>query len=160
MKPGNFTQIYVHIVFAVKKRESLLNDKIRNHIFEYMSGIATTMKHKSIIINGVANHVHILLGLNPAISISNTVYSLKRSSSLYINKEKMCDGKFAWQEGYGAFTYSRSQIKNVYRYIQNQEMHHKKKSFRDEYVDFLEKFEIDFDKRYLFTFLNDDVPGQ
>jgi REP element-mobilizing transposase RayT len=98
MKPGTFTQIYVQLVFAVQNREAVLIRNIRPRVFEYMSGIITTMKHKSIIVNGTSNHVHILLGLNPSISVSDTVHDIKRSSSLFINNEKLCPGRFSWQE--------------------------------------------------------------
>ena len=113
MRPGKFTQMYVHLIFAVKNHDAALNKNIRNRVFEYMSGIISAMNHKSIIVNGVSDHVHILIGLNPSISISDTVHDIKRSSSLFINKERLCKGKFAWQEGYGGFTYSRSQLQNV-----------------------------------------------
>jgi putative transposase len=152
MKPGKFTQMYVHLIFAVKDRENALNKNIRNRVFEYISGIVTTMNHKSIIVNGVSDHVHILIGVNPSISISSTVYEIKRSSSLFINKEKLCKGKFALQEGYGGFTYSRSQLKNVYNYIKLQEIHHEKSTFREEYILFLKKFEIDYNEHFLFNF--------
>lgn len=155
MKPGTFTQQYVQIVFAVKNRDAALHKGIRNRVFEYISGIITEMKHKSIIVNGVSDHVHILIGLNPAISISDTVHDIKRSSSLFINKEKLCMGKFAWQEGYGSFTYSRSQMEHVYKYIQNQEKHHERLSFKEEYVQFLKKFEIDYNEHFLFEFWAD-----
>jgi putative transposase len=152
MKPGTYTQLYVQLVFAVKNRDAVLKSNIRSRVFEYLSGIATQMNHKSIIINGVADHVHILLGLNPVKSISDTVHDMKRNSSLFINNEKLCLGKFAWQEGYGAFTYSRSQLDDIYKYIENQEQHHLKKSFQEEYIQFLKKFEIQFDERFLFEF--------
>lgn len=113
------------------------------------------MKHKSIIVNGVSNHVHIFLGLNPSKSISDTVHDIKRSSTLFINKEKLCKGTFAVQEGYGGFSYGRSQIDELYQYILHQEEHHKKVTFRDEYLQFLKKFEIDYDERFLFNFLDD-----
>jgi putative transposase len=152
MKPGTYTQMYVQLVFAVKNRDAVLHKNIRTRVFEYMSGIVSEMKHKSIIVNGVSNHVQIFFGLNPSRSISDTVHDLKRGSSLFINQNKLCLGKFAWLEGYGAFTYSRSQVENVYNYIQNQEAHHSKKTFKEEYIDFLKKFEIDFDERYLYDF--------
>jgi len=152
MKPGTFTQQYVHLVFAVKNHDAALNKDIRKRVFEYMSGIITAMNHKSIIINGVSDHVHILIGLNPSISISDTVHDIKRGSSLFINKEKLCKGKFAWQEGYGGFTYSRSQLENVCNYIQNQERHHEKSTFKEEYVQFLKKYAIDYNEKYLFDF--------
>jgi putative transposase len=155
MKPGTFTQMYVQLVFAVKNRDVVLTKDIRNRVFEYMSGIITNMKHKSIIVNGTSNHVHILLGLNPSISVSDTVHDIKRSSSLFINNEKLCLGKFSWQEGYGGFTYSSSQIANVYNYIENQESHHNKRTFREEYVDILNKNEIEFDQQFLYDFWDD-----
>jgi putative transposase len=155
MKPGSFTQLYVQIVFAVKNREALLHKDIRSKVFEYMSGIISEMKHKSIIVNGVSDHVHILLGLNPSKSLSDTVHDIKRSTSLFINKEKLCTDQFAWQEGYGGFTYSRSQLNNVYEYILNQEKQHHKKTFKEEYIQFLEKYEIEFDHRFLFDFFNE-----
>jgi putative transposase len=155
MKPGTFTQLYVQLEFAVKNRDAVLNKNIRYRVFEYMSGIITEMKHKSLIVNGVSNHVHIFIGLNPSKSISDTVHDIKRSSTLFINSEKLCTGRFAWQEGYGGFSYSRSQLDDVYKYIQNQEEHHRKKSFKEEYIQFLRKFEIDYDERFLFDFLED-----
>lgn len=152
MKPGTFTQMYVQLVFAVKNRDAVLKNDFRERVFEYMSGIITNLKHKSIIINGTSNHVHILFGLNPSVSVSDTVYDIKRSSSLFINNEKLCHFRFSWQEGYGGFTYSRSQIADVYYYIENQESHHKKRTFREEYIDILTKNEIEFDQQFLFDF--------
>ena len=157
MKPGTFTQIYVQLVFAVKNRDAVLSKEIRNYVFKYMSGILTNMKHKSIIVNGTSNHVHILLGLNPFISVSDTVHEIKRSSSLYINKEKLCIGRFNWQEGYGGFSYSRTQIPNIYNYIENQESHHKLKTFQQEYIDYLNTNEMEFEEQFLFDFLEDSV---
>jgi putative transposase len=153
MKPNIYSQIYIQLVFAVKYREALLKKEYRFRVFEFMSGTLTHMKHKSLIINGISNHVHVFYGMNPAISISDTVHELKRASSLFINENKVCNSRFAWQEGYGGFSYSKSQIKDVYDYINNQEMHHKKKSFREEYMDFLKKFEIEYNERFLFDFL-------
>ncbi len=155
MKSGTFTQMYIQLVFAVKNREALLHKNIRNRVFKYMSGIITEMKHKSIIVNGMSNHVHILLGLHPSKSVSETVYTIKRSSSLFINKKKLCRGKFSWQEGYGSFSYGQSQLDAVYNYILNQEKYHQKISFREEYIQFLKKFEVEHDKRFLFDFLDD-----
>jgi putative transposase len=155
MKPGTFTQLYVHFVFAVKNRDAVLNKNIRERVFEYMSGIVREINHKSLIIGGVSDHVHVFVGINPVKSIADTARDLKRSSSLFINKEKLCLGHFEWQDGYGAFTYSRSQIKDVYEYIKNQEEHHRKKTFQSEYIDFLKKFEVDYDERFLFEFLDD-----
>jgi putative transposase len=157
MKPGTFTQMYVQFVFAVQNREAVLTKDIRKRVFEYMSGIITNLKHKSIIVNGTSNHVHILLGLNPSISVSDTVHDVKRSSSLFINNDKLCPYRFSWQEGYGGFTYSRSQIDEVYNYIENQESHHKKRTFREEYIDILIKNEIEYDQQFLFDFWDDSL---
>ena len=155
MKPGTFTQLYVHVIFAVRNREALLTSAIRYRVFEYISGIITNLKHKSIIVNGVSDHVHIFFGLNPSISISDTVHDIKRNTTLFINDHHFYPGRFSWQEGYGAFTYNRSQISKVYNYIKNQESHHKKSTFREEYIDFLLKNQIEFDKRFLFEFIDD-----
>ena len=155
MKPGTFTQMYVQIVFAVKNRDAVLKKDFRERVFEYMNEIITNLKHKSMIINGTTNHVHILFGLNPSVSVSDTVHDLKRSSSLFINNEKLCTCRFSWQEGYGGFTYSRSQIADVYYYIENQESHHKKRTFREEYIDMLTNNEIEYDQQFLFDFWED-----
>jgi REP element-mobilizing transposase RayT len=157
MKPGTFTQMYVQLVFAVKNRDAVLTKNIRKRVFEYMSGITTKLNHKSIIVNGTSNHVHILFGLNPSISVSDTVHDIKRSSSLFINNEKLCLFRFSWQEGYGGFTYSRSQIDEVYKYIENQESHHAKTTFRQEYIDTLIKNDIEFDRQFLFDFWDDSL---
>ena len=154
MKPGVFTQLYVHIVFAVKYRERLLTKEMRDELFKYISGIITNRKHKVIIINGIADHIHILIGLNPNDKISDLVACIKRESSSFINEKKWFRGKFHWQDGYGAFTYSRSQLDNIYKYILNQEIHHKKRTFREEYFELLERFEIKFDEKYLFEFFD------
>jgi REP element-mobilizing transposase RayT len=152
MKPATYTQNYVHLVFAVKNRNAVLTKDIREKVFKYISGIVTTMKHKSINVNGVSDHVHILIGMHPDISISDTVYAIKRSSSLFINENRLCKRKFAWQEGFGSFTYSRSQIHRVYMYIENQEKHHERSTFKTEYIQFLKNYEIEYDDRFLFDF--------
>jgi len=154
MKPGTFTQIYIQLVFAVRNRDAVLHQNIRSRVFQYMSGIITDLGHKSIIVNGVADHVHLFIGWNPSKSISDTVHDIKRGSSLFINNEKLCRGKFSWQEGYGGFSYEKSKVDDVYNYIFNQEHHHKKVTFRDEYIQFLKKFEIDYDERFLFDFID------
>ena len=152
MKPGAFTQLYVHLVFAVKYRERFLTKEIRDELFKYISGIISNRKHKVIIINGIADHIHILIGLNPNDKISDLVACLKRESSSFINEKQFFRGKFHWQDGYGAFSYSRSQLDVIYKYIANQEFHHKKKTFREEYVELLKRFEVKFDEKYLFEF--------
>lgn len=142
------------MVFSPKHLDRLLIEKIRSRIFEYLSGITTNLGHKSIIINGVTDHVHLFLGLNPKIAISDTVKELKRSSSIFINEQKFLPGKFEWQEGYGGFSYGRSQIEKVFENIKNQEQHHKKQTFKEEYMEFLNKYEIEFEEQYLFEFFD------
>ena len=154
MKPGVFTQLYTHLVFAVKYRERLLLKEIRPEVFSYISGIITNRKHKSIITNGVSDHIHILIGLNPDDTISDLVATIKRSSSTFINQQNWFTGNFHWQDGYGAFSYSRSQLERVYSYIENQEEHHKERSFRHEYIKLLERFKIEYDEKYLFEFFD------
>ena len=152
MKPAVYIQLYHHIIFAVKYRQRLLKKEIRPYVFRYISGIITNRGHKSIIVNGVDDHIHILIGLNPNDKTSDLVASIKRSSSLYINQQNWFKGKFQWQDGYGGFSHSRSQIKNVYKYIKNQENHHEENNFRKEYVNLLERYRIEYDERYLFKF--------
>lgn len=112
------------------------------------------MGHKPIIVNGVADHVHLFIGLKPSISISNLVRDVKRSSSLFINEQKWLRTNFRWQEGYGVFSYSKSHIENVYHYIKNQENHHMKKTFEKEYLNFLKEYDIEFDEKFLFKFFD------
>jgi len=154
MKPGVYTQLFTQLVFAVKDRECILSELKRKEVFSYMSGMLTNKKHKSIIVNGYSDHVHVFFGLNPVMSISDIVADLKRSSSLFINEKKWLKGKFQWQEGYGAFSYSKSHLENVYNYILNQNEHHKKRPFKEEYLDLLKKFEVEYDERYLFEFFD------
>jgi len=154
MKPGVFTQLYTHLVFAVKYRECLLTKEIRSEVFGYISGIISNRKHKSIIINGVQDHIHILIGLNPNDSISDLVGCIKRDSSSFINSKKWLPAKFHWQDGYGGFSYGRSQLERVYKYIANQEAHHCKNTFRYEYTELLKRFEIEHNAKYLFEFFD------
>ena len=152
MKPGAFTQIYIQLVFSPLYKESLLVKAIRPRIFEYMSGIISHLGHKSIIVNGMADHVHLFLGLNPKLSVSDTVKEIKRGSSTFINEQRFFPGKFQWQNDYGGFSYSQSHIEKVYQYILNQEKHHHKQTFKEEYLAFLKKYDIEFEDQYLFQF--------
>jgi REP element-mobilizing transposase RayT len=150
---GTFSQIYIQLVFAVKGRENLLQKPWRDEVFKYMSGIIKGKNQKPIIVNGVSDHVHVFVGIRPSMSISDLVRDIKNNSSNFINEHKFIKGKFSWQEGYGAFSYSHSQIKNVYQYIANQEEHHRKKTFKEEYLDFLRKFEIEYNEKFLFEWI-------
>jgi putative transposase len=147
---GTYSQIYIHVVFAVKGRKNLLQKPWREEIFKYMAGIVKGKNQKPIIVNGVSDHVHLFIGLKPSISISDLVRDVKNNTSNFINEQKFTLNKFSWQEGYGAFSYGHSQIDQVYQYILNQEEHHSKKTFKEEYLEFLQKFEIENDGKYLF----------
>ncbi len=150
---GTFSQIYIQVVFAVQGRQNLLQKEWRQEVFKYMAGIIKNKGQKPIIINGVEDHVHVFIGLKPSIALSDLVRDIKNNSTNFINDHKWVAGKFNWQEGYGAFSYSHSQIEPVYAYIQSQEQHHQKQNFRDEYLEFLKKFEIEHEARYLFEWL-------
>jgi REP element-mobilizing transposase RayT len=152
MKTNTYTQLYVQFVFATKYRESFLRKEQRQQVWKYISGIITNKDHKSIIVNGMSDHVHVLIGMNPKVSISDLVRDVKRSSSIFINDQKWIPGNFRWQEGYGAFSYSLSHLSNVYDYIKNQEEHHQKRTFSEEYLNLLKEHHIDFDNRFLFEF--------
>ena len=152
MKPGAFTQLYIQLVFSPYKRENIIRNNIKEELYKYINSTIKNLNHKPIIINGMPDHIHILIGLNPTQSISDLVRDIKRSSALFINEKKWFKGKFNWQEGYGGFSYGRSQLDEIYKYIENQEMHHKKYNFKDEYIGLLKKFEIKFSEQYLFNF--------
>lgn len=147
---GTYSQIYIHIVFAVKGRENILQKDCREEVFKYISGIIKEKGHKPIIVNGYKDHVHCFIGLNPSIAISDLVRDIKNNSSKFINEKGYFKNKFHWQEGYGVFSYSQSQIKRVYNYILNQENHHQRKSFKEEYLELLKKYEVEYKTEYLF----------
>jgi putative transposase len=148
--PGTFSQIYIQIVFAVKGRENLIENSWKTELHKYIAGTIKGKGQKPIIVNGMPDHIHAFVGLKPAMAISDLVRDIKNNASNFVNDHRFVKGKFAWQESYGAFSYSHSQIEKVYDYILNQEKHHQKKTFRQEYTDFLKKFEIEYDEKYLF----------
>jgi len=148
--PGTFSQIYIQIVFAVKGRQNLIHDSWKNDLHKYIAGIIKGKNQKPIIVNGMPDHIHAFVGLRPAMAIADLARDIKNNSSDFINDHQFVKGKFAWQEGYGAFSYSHSHIGNVYDYVLTQEKHHKKKTFKEEYIDLLRKFEIEHDEKYLF----------
>lgn len=147
---NTYTQIHIHFVFAVKFRQAIIHNDWKEELYKYIAGIITNNNHKLLAINGVSDHIHVLIGIRPAQSISDLMKNIKQDSSKWINAKKFLKIHFEWQEGYGAFSYSKSQLNAVANYIQNQELHHKKKTFREEYIDFLEKFEIDYDEKFIF----------
>ena len=150
---GTYSQIYIQIVFAVQGRQNLLHKDWREEVFKYMAGIIKNKGHRPFIVNGVEDHVHLFTGLKPALALSDLVRDVKNNSSNFINDHHWIKGKFCWQEGYGAFSYSHSQIRYVYDYIAKQEEHHGRQTFKDEYVDTLKKFEVEHNEKYLFEWL-------
>jgi len=147
---NTYTQIYIHVVFAVKGRQNLIKPEHNNELQKYITGIISGQKQKLIAINNMPDHLHLLVGIKPDMALSDLVRDVKAGSSKFINEKHWVTGRFSWQEGFGAFSYSRSQLGAVIRYIENQQKHHAKKSFREEYVMLLEKFGVEYDPRYIF----------
>ncbi len=150
---NTYSQIYIQIVFAVMGRQNLIAAGQREELHKYITGIVRNRDQKLLSIFCMPDHMHLLVGLKPSMSISDLVRDIKADSSNFINNKKWIRGKFNWQEGFGAFSYSRSQVDQVAKYILNQEDHHRRKTFREEYVDFIKKFEIDYDDKYLFDWI-------
>jgi REP element-mobilizing transposase RayT len=151
---GTYSQLYIQVVFAVKGRENLIAKTWKDELHKYISGIITNKEQKAIIVNGMPDHIHAFIGLKPSMKISDLVRDIKNNSSNFINEKRFVRGKFSWQEGYGAFSYSHSHIENVYNYILNQEEHHKRRSFMEEYLELLKKFEIEYNEKYLFEWID------
>ena len=155
MKPGSYTQIYLHYIITVNKEEYLIHEKQQQEVFPFISGLINSMGHKSLAVNGAPDHIHIFVGFNPDHSISETIKEIKRAATNFINSKRWFPGKFSWQSGYGGFSYSRSQITDVINYVKNQKEHHKKQTFRVEYLEILKKFDVAYDEKYLFEFFED-----
>ncbi|MFK7799198.1 MAG: IS200/IS605 family transposase [Aureispira sp.] len=151
---NTYTQLYIQIVFAVKGRQNLIREPIRAKVEKYICGVISNNKSKPIAIYCNPDHLHVLIGLNPNTSISDITKAIKANSSKWINEQKWISGKFSWQEGFGAFSYAKSQIDAVVKYILNQPEHHRKKNFREEYLNFLHKFEVDYKEQYLFDWID------
>ncbi len=150
---NTFSQIYIQTVFAVSNRESLIKPDFKEELYKYITGIVRNQDQKLIWINGMPDHVHILIGLRPAMALADLVADIKTDSSKFINRKKLVHGRFSWQEGYGAFSYGHSQLDTIIRYIKNQEKHHSRRSFKEEYLTLLRKFDIAFDEKYVFKFI-------
>ncbi len=150
---NTYSQIYIQAVFAVKGRENLIGKSWKDDLHKYTAGIIKAKTQKSIIVNGMADHIHVFFSLRPASNISDIIRDIKSSSTNFINENKFIKSKFSWQEGYGAFSYSHSHISKVYEYILNQEEHHKKKSFKEEYIGLLKKFEVEYNEKHLFEWI-------
>lgn len=151
---NTYTQINIQLIFAVKGRENLLKDNFRQDLFKYISGILNGNNQHPLAVNGYKDHVHAFFELNPINSISEIARIVKTNSSKWINENKFLQCKFHWQTGYGAFSYSRSQRDSVIKYVMNQEEHHKTKTFKEEYIDFLKAFGIQYDSKYLFDWID------
>ncbi len=147
---NTYTQLLIQLVFAVKNRDGMINQNVRPDIEKYIAGIITHKNHVILAQYCMPDHCHILIGLNPVQSISDLVKDIKSNSSKWINENKIIPFRFNWQEGYGAFSYSKSQLDVVVNYILNQKEHHKRKTFQQEYREFLQKFCVDYDEKYLF----------
>jgi len=152
---NSYSQIYIQIVFAVKGRQNLIKREHKEELHKYITGIVKAKKQKMLAINCMPDHTHMFIGFTPDMKISDLVRDVKSISSGFINEKKFVKGKFNWQHGFGAFSYSHSHIDRVVKYVLNQEEHHKKKTFREEYIGLLEKFNVVYDPKYIFEFYDD-----
>ena len=153
---NTYSQVYLQFIFAVKGRQSLINHRYNEELQKYIVGIAQMRKQKVLAINNVPNHLHLFVGFTTTMSMADFMEEVKSVSSKFINEKGWISGKFEWQRGYGVFSYSRSQIDRVIKYVMNQQEHHKKVTFKEEYLDFLKKFQVDYDARYLFEWVDDN----
>jgi putative transposase len=150
---NTYTQIYIQIIFAVQNRKSLIGQSWEEELYKYITGIITQKEQKLLAINGMPDHIHIFIGMKPTCCLSDLVREIKKATNGFIKDNHFCPLGFNWQDGFGAFSYSHSQLDNVIGYIQNQKIHHQKKTFKEEYLGFLEKFNIEFKNEYLFEWI-------
>ena len=150
---STYSQIYIQIVFAVKNRQALIANSWQEELYKYVTGIVQNKGQKMLAINGMPDHIHILIGMKPSCCLSDLVREIKKSSNSFVKEKEFSKYKFEWQEGFGAFSYSHSSLDNVIGYIKKKKEHHKKRSFKEEYIDFLEKFQIEFKDEYLFEWI-------
>ncbi len=148
--PNTYTQIHIHAVFTVQSRICIIGKSWKDELYKYITGIIHQNNHKLLIINGMPDHIHILFGMRPSQSLSDLMQDIKGSSSKWINEKKLIAVKFSWQEGYGAFSYSKSELPTVINYIEKQQEHHGRKTFVEEYRELLKEFDIDYDDKYIF----------
>ncbi len=154
---NTYTQIYIHIVFAVKGRACIIPKSRSEELFKYITGIVRRRGQKMLAINGMPDHIHIFIGMEPSVSISDLVRDIKAGSSNFVNEHRLVQGKFSWQEGFGAFSHSKHEVDRIIRYVRNQQEHHRVKSFREEYVALLTEFAVEHDMRYLFEWVEGKV---
>jgi putative transposase len=152
---NTYTQIYIQVVFAVSGRQNLIPTEHKQELHKYTTGIITNQNQKLIAVNSMPDHVHLLIGMKPDMALSSLVREIKAGSSKFINERHWIRGRFTWQEGFGAFSYAHSQLSAVIRYIENQENHHNRRSFKEEYLTLLKRFAIAYDDRYVFNFMGD-----
>ena len=150
---NTYSQIYIQIVFAVRGRQNLIQEQHRDELHKFITGIVRNRGQKLLAIFVMPDHTHLLVGIKPILAISDLVRDVKAGSSKFINDNHLVNGKFNWQEGFGAFSYSKSQIDHVIKYILNQKEHHKRQTFKAEYLEFLRKFEVEFNEKYLFDWI-------
>jgi putative transposase len=156
-RTGTYSKIYLQVIFAVKYRECLLDSSWEESLYKYITGIIQNKEQLLLAINGHRDHIHILVSVRPACRVSDLVREIKKSSTEFINLNRFVKGKFYWQEGYGVFSYSRWDVDMIIAYIRNQKEHHQKKSFRQEYMEFLKEFEIEYQEEYLFDWIDEEV---
>lgn len=152
---STFSQIYIQVIFAIKGRTSLIDASWEEELYKYITGIITNKGQKLLAINGMPDHIHTLIGMKPACCLSDLVREVKKASNAFVKEKRFVKYKFEWQEGYGAFSYSHSALDNIIAYIQNQKEHHKKITFKQEYIGFLKKFEVEYGEKYLFKWIDD-----
>jgi len=153
--PGTFSQIYVQVVFAVKHRQGLIGYDWEEQLYKYITGIVQNKEQKMLAINGMPDHIHFLIGMRPSCCLADLVREVKKASNAFVNEKRFTPAMFQWQEGYGAFSYSHSALNQVIGYIQAQKEHHKKKTFREEYTEFLARFAVEYKPEYLFDWINE-----
>ncbi|MDR1269735.1 MAG: IS200/IS605 family transposase [Planctomycetaceae bacterium] len=153
MSSRTFSQIYIQIVFAVKNRKALIDPSWKDELYKYITGIVRSKEQKMLAINGTSDHIHFLIGMRPSCCLSDLVREIKKSTDAFIKEKRFSSFPFQWQDGFGAFSYGHSAVSNVIQYIQQQQEHHRKKTFKEEYLTFLRKFEIDFKEEHLFDWL-------
>ena len=152
--PGSYSQIYIHVIFAVKHRASLIMPSWEEELYKYITGIVTHKEQKMLAINGMPAHIHFLIGIKPSCCLSDLVREVKKSSNQFINEKRFVKSNFNWQSGFGSFSYSHSALDKVILYINHQKEHHRKLTFREEYIGFLKKFQVDYKDEYLFDWLD------
>ena len=152
---NTYTQLYIHFIFVVQGRDHLIPKAHKEAVHRYMTGVVQKRKHKMLQIHCMPDHAHLFIGVHPAQSVSDVAEETKTAATKFIKQQSWLPYNFSWQRGFGAFSYSRSQIPAVAKYIENQEIHHQKKTFREEYIELLQKFEIDYEDKYLFDFYDD-----